>query len=199
MQVKDFTYELPQELVAQYPLEPRDHSRLLVVDKNTGTIEHRYFYDLCEYLRHDDLLVFNDTRVIPARLHGVKDTGARVEVFLLTRLNSTDWEVLVKPGRKLRVGAKIKFSDDLSCDIIADTDFGGRIARFYYNGVFEEIWIVWVKRRCLRILRHHWKIRNVIKQSIQERMAVLQHQLPDCILPKNFCKRLGILAAKRFL
>ena len=139
MQVKDFTYELPQELIAQYPLEPRDHSRLLVVDKNTGTIEHRYFYDLCEYLRHDDLLVFNDTRVIPARLHGVKDTGARVEVFLLTRLNSTDWEVLVKPGRKLRVGAKIKFSDDLSCDIIADTDFGGRIARFSYNGVFEEI------------------------------------------------------------
>ena len=139
MQVKDFTYELPQELIAQYPLEPRDHSRLLVVDKNTGTIEHRYFYDLCEYLRHDDLLVFNDTRVIPARLHGVKDTGARVEVFLLTRLNSTDWEVLVKPGRKLRVGAKIKFSDDLSCDIIADTDFGGIIARFYYNGVFEEI------------------------------------------------------------
>lgn len=139
MQVKDFTYELPQELIAQYPLEPRDHSRLLVVDKNTGTIEHRHFYDLCEYLRHDDLLVFNDTRVIPARLHGVKDTGARVEVFLLTRLNSTDWEVLVKPGRKLRVGAKIKFSDDLSCDIITDTDFGGRIARFYYNGVFEEI------------------------------------------------------------
>ena len=150
-------------------------------------------------MRHDDLLVFNDTRVIPARLHGVKDTGARVEVFLLTRLNSTDWEVLVKPGRKLRVGAKIKFSDDLSCDIIADTDFGGRIARFYYNGVFEEILDRLVKRRCLRILRHHWKIRNVIKQSIQERMAVLQHQLPDCILPKNFCKRLGILAAKRFL
>lgn len=139
MQVKDFTYELPQELIAQHPLEPRDHSRLLVVDKNTGTIEHRHFYELCEYLRHDDLLVFNDTRVIPARLHGVKDTGARVEVFLLTRLNSADWEVLVKPGRKLRVGAKIKFSDDLSCEIISDTDFGGRIARFYYNGVFEEI------------------------------------------------------------
>ena len=139
MQVKDFTYELPQELIAQHPLEPRDHSRLLVVDKNTGTIEHRHFYELCEYLRNDDLLVFNDTRVIPARLHGVKDTGARVEVFLLTRLNSADWEVLVKPGRKLRVGAKIKFSDDLSCEIISDTDFGGRIARFYYNGVFEEI------------------------------------------------------------
>lgn len=130
MQVKDFTYELPQELIAQHPLEPRDHSRLLVVDKNTGITEHRHFYDLCAYLRPDDLLVFNDTRVIPARLHGEKDTGARVEVFLLTRLNSTDWEVLVKPGRKLRVGAKIKFSEELACEIIADTDFGGRVARF---------------------------------------------------------------------
>ena len=199
MQVKDFTYELPQELIAQYPLEPRDHSRLLVVDKNTGTIEHRYFYDLCEYLRHDDLLVFNDTRVIPARLHGVKDTGARVEVFLLTRLNSTDWEVLVKPGRKLRVGAKIKFSDDLSCDIIADTDFGGRIARFYYNGVFEEILDRLGETPLPPYITAPLEIRNVIKQSIQERMAVLQHQLPDCISRKNFCKRLGILAAKRFL
>ncbi|MCD8360957.1 MAG: tRNA preQ1(34) S-adenosylmethionine ribosyltransferase-isomerase QueA [Acidaminococcaceae bacterium] len=139
MQVKDFTYELPQELIAQHPLEPRDHSRLLVVDKNTGITEHRHFYDLCAYLRPDDLLVFNDTRVIPARLHGEKDTGARVEVFLLTRLNSNDWEVLVKPGRKLRVGAKIKFSEELACEIIADTDFGGRVARFCYTGVFEEI------------------------------------------------------------
>lgn len=139
MQVKDFTYELPQELIAQHPMEPRDHSRLLVVDKNTGTVEHKHFYDLCEYLRPDDLLVFNDTRVIPARLHGVKDTGARVEVFLLTRLDNTNWEVLVKPGRKLRVGAKIKFSDELACEIIDDTDFGGRVARFCYEGIFEEI------------------------------------------------------------
>lgn len=139
MQVKDFTYELPQELIAQHPMEPRDHSRLLVVDKNTGTVEHKHFYDLCEYLRPDDLLVFNDTRVIPARLHGVKDTGARVEVFLLTRLDNTDWEVLVKPGRRLRVGAKIKFSDELACEIIDDTDFGGRVARFCYEGIFEEI------------------------------------------------------------
>lgn len=139
MEVKDFNYELPQELIAQHPLEPRDHSRLLVVDKNTGVIEHKHFYNLCEYLRPGDLLVFNDTRVIPARLHGVKDTGARVEVFLLTRLDSSDWEVLVKPGRKLKIGAKIKFSDELSCEIIANTDFGGRIARFSYEGVFEEI------------------------------------------------------------
>ena len=139
MQVKDFDYELPKELIAQHPLEPRDHSRLLVVDKGNGKMEHRHFYDLVEYLKQGDLLVFNDTRVIPARLHGYKDTGARVEVFLLTRLNTNDWEVLVKPGRKLRPGAKIKFSEDLSCEIQEVTDFGGRVAHFIFSGIFEEI------------------------------------------------------------
>lgn len=139
MKVTDFDYELPKERIAQHPMEPRDHSRLLVVDKETGEIEHRHFYDLVDYLRPDDLLVFNDTRVIPARLFGHKDTGAHVEVFLLTRMNNRDWEVLVRPGKKLRVGAKINFSEDLSCEIIDYTDFGGRIARFTFDGVFEEI------------------------------------------------------------
>ncbi len=139
MQVTDFTYELPKELIAQHPMEPRDHSRLLVVDRKTGALEHKHFYDIIDYLNPGDLLVFNDTRVIPARLHGVKTTGAHVEVFLLTRLNGTDWEVLVKPGRKLRVGAEIKFSDELSCKIIQTTDFGGRIAHFIFTGIFEEI------------------------------------------------------------
>ena len=92
-----------------------------------------------EYLKPGDLLVFNDTRVIPARLHGFKTTGAHVEVFLLTRKNATDWEVLVKPGKKLQKGAQIKFSDELSCEILDTTDFGGRIARFHYDGIFEEI------------------------------------------------------------
>lgn len=139
MLVKDFDYELPQELIAQHPMEPRDHSRLLVVDKTTGELEHKHFYDLLDYLRPDDLLVFNDTRVIPARLHGTKDTGARVEVFLLTRKDATDWEVLVRPGKKLQVGAKINFSDELSCEVIEHTDFGGRVVRFKYDGIFEEI------------------------------------------------------------
>jgi len=139
MLVKDFNYELPKELIAQHPMEPRDHSRLLVVDKDTGTLEHRHFYDLCDYLHPSDLLVFNDTRVIPARLHGFKDTGAHVEVFLLTRLNATDWEVLVKPGKKLQVGAKIKFGEELSGVIIDHTDFGGRKIHFLFNGIFEEI------------------------------------------------------------
>ena len=139
MLVTDFDYELPQELIAQHPMEPRDHSRLLVVDKHTGEIQHKYFYDLVDYLKPGDVLVFNDTRVIPARLHGTKDTGAHVEVFLLTRKNATDWEVLVRPGKKLQVGAKINFSDELSCEVIEHTDFGGRVVRFKYDGIFEEI------------------------------------------------------------
>lgn len=139
MLVTDFDYELPQELIAQHPMEPRDHSRLLVVDKESGALEHRHFYDLPDYLRPGDVLVFNDTRVIPARLHGVKDTGAHVEVFLLTRKDATDWEVLVRPGKKLQVGAKIKFSDELSCEVIEHTDFGGRVVRFAYDDIFEEI------------------------------------------------------------
>ena len=102
-------------------------------------MEHRHFYNLPEYLKPGDLLVFNDTRVIPARLYGFKDTGAHVEVFLLTRLNNTDWEVLVRPGKKLQVGAHINFSDELSGTIIDHTDFGGRIIRFAFEGVFEEI------------------------------------------------------------
>lgn len=139
MLVTDFDYELPQELIAQHPMEPRDHSRLLVVDKKTGEIEHKHFYDLVNYLKPGDVLVFNDTRVIPARLHGTKDTGAHVEVFLLTRRDATDWEVLVRPGKKLQVGAKIDFSDELSCEVIEHTDFGGRVVRFKYDGIFEEI------------------------------------------------------------
>lgn len=139
MLVTDFDYELPQELIAQHPMEPRDHSRLLVVDKKTGEIEHKHFYDLVNYLKPGDVLVFNDTRVIPARLHGTKDTGAHVEVFLLTRRDATDWEVLVRPGKKLQIGAKINFSDELSCEVIEHTDFGGRVVRFKYDGIFEEI------------------------------------------------------------
>lgn len=139
MLVTDFDYDLPQELIAQHPMEPRDHSRLLVVDKKTGEIEHKHFYDLVNYLKPGDVLVFNDTRVIPARLHGTKDTGAHVEVFLLTRRDATDWEVLVRPGKKLQVGAKINFSDELSCEVIEHTDFGGRVVRFKYDVIFEEI------------------------------------------------------------
>ncbi|WP_378955630.1 tRNA preQ1(34) S-adenosylmethionine ribosyltransferase-isomerase QueA [Pelosinus sp. sgz500959] len=140
MLLSDFDYFLPEELIAQCPCEPRDHSRLLVLDKNTGTTSHQHFYDLLGYLNAGDTLVFNDTRVIPARLIGSKnETGGKVEVFLLNRKSGDEWEALVKPGKKARVGAIINFSDELSCEIVDNTDFGGRIVRFKFNGVFEEI------------------------------------------------------------
>ena len=139
MKTSDFDYDLPAELIAQTPLSDRSSSRMMVIHKNNGRIEHRSFSSLPEYLRAGDVLVRNNTRVIPARLYGFKDTGAHVEVFLLTRLNNTDWEVLVRPGKKLQVGAHIKFAEELSGTIIDHTDFGGRIIRFAFEGVFEEI------------------------------------------------------------
>ncbi len=139
MKVADFDYYLPTELIAQSPMEPRDHSRLLVLHREDGRLEHRHFYDLPDYLRPGDVLVFNDTRVIPARLLGRKDSGARAEVFLLTRLQEGEWEVLVRPGKKLPEGAVINFGPELSCQVLRRTDYGGRVVRFSYQGVFEEI------------------------------------------------------------
>ncbi len=140
MLLSEFDYFLPEELIAQHPCEPRDHSRLLVLDKNTGAISHKHFFDLLQYLNAGDTLVFNNTRVIPARLIGTKaETGGKVEVFLLNRKIENDWEALVKPGKKARPGATIIFSDRLSCEILESTDFGGRIVRFRYEGIFEEI------------------------------------------------------------
>ncbi len=140
MRVADFNYHLPEKLIAQVPIEPRDHSRLLVVDRKDGKIFHRHFYDLEEYLKPGDTLVFNDTKVIPARLIGHKiGSGGRIEVFLLNRIEGKNWEVLVKPGKKARVGTSIEFSPELSCEVIANTDFGGRVVKFNYEGIFEEI------------------------------------------------------------
>ncbi|MDF2634957.1 MAG: S-adenosylmethionine:tRNA ribosyltransferase-isomerase [Pelosinus sp.] len=140
MLLSEFDYVLPEELIAQQPCEPRDHSRLLVLDKNTGAISHQRFFDLLEHLNTGDTLVFNDTRVIPARLIGYKaETGGKVEVFLLNRKSENDWEALVKPGKKARPGTIILFSDKLSCEILEYTDFGGRVVRFIFEGRFEEI------------------------------------------------------------
>lgn len=140
MLLSEFDYNLPEELIAQHPCEPRDHSRLLVLDKITGAISHKHFFDLLEYVKAGDTLVFNDTRVIPARLIGSKaNTGGKVEVFLLNRKSKSDWEVLVKPGKKARPGTIIVFSEKLSGEILESTDFGGRVVRFIYEGIFEEI------------------------------------------------------------
>ena len=142
MKTTDFDYELPQELIAQTPMEPRDHSRLMVLHRDTGAIEHKHFYDIVDYLNPGDALVINETKVIPARLLGVKeDTGVPVEVLLLRRINATDWEALVRPGRRLKPGAVCSFGDGLlHCTIMENVEeTGGRMVRFSYEGVFEEL------------------------------------------------------------
>ena len=140
MNISDFDYFLPEEQIAQVPAEPRDFSRMMVLSPKTQSIEHRHFYQLDEYLMDGDVLIFNDTRVIPARLIGVRQpTGGKAEVFLLRQLERDRWEVLVKPGKKMRVGSVITFGHELSCEVLAYTDFGGRIVKFSYEGIFEEI------------------------------------------------------------
>ena len=142
MKTADFDYELPEELIAQTPVEPRDHSRLLVAHRKDGSLEHRHFYDIVEYLNPGDALVINETRVIPARLLGVKEeTGVPVEVLLLRRENATDWEALVRPGRRLKPGTFCSFGEGLlRCEVLGNVrETGGRTVRFHYEGVFEEL------------------------------------------------------------
>ncbi|NYE58287.1 S-adenosylmethionine:tRNA ribosyltransferase-isomerase [Carboxydothermus ferrireducens DSM 11255] len=139
MKLKDFDYYLPEELIAQTPLEKRDESRLLVLKRQTGEITHDVFKNLKRYLVPGDLLVVNKTRVIPARLFGVREQGGEVEILLLKRMNFREWEVLVKPGRRARVGTRLIFAPGvLEGEIVAQTEVG-RIIKFSFQGVFEEI------------------------------------------------------------
>ena len=141
MKLTDFSYELPQELIAQDPLENRESSRLMVLDRKTGSIEHKVFRDVIDYLNPGDCLVINDTKVIPARLMGVKeDTKAGIEVLLLKRKTGNVWETLVRPGKKARPGCRISFGDGLlTGEVIDVVEDGNRLIRFEFEGVFEEI------------------------------------------------------------
>ncbi len=141
MQLTDFYYDLPEELIAQDPLEKRSDSRLMVVGREDGSIEHKHFYDIIDYLKPGDCLVINDTKVIPARLMGVKEgTGASIEVLLLKRKEEKVWETLVKPGKKMKVGAKVSFGDGLLVGEVIDiVEEGNRLIRFEYEGIWEEI------------------------------------------------------------
>jgi S-adenosylmethionine:tRNA ribosyltransferase-isomerase len=141
MKLSDYDYHLPEELIAQDPLAVRSESRLMVLDKNTGDIEHKHFYDIKEYLKPGDCLVLNNTRVIPARLIGEKeDTHGKVEVLLLKRKSDDTWETLVKPGKKARPGARISFGNGLLVGEVMDiVEEGDRIIKFHYDGIFEEI------------------------------------------------------------
>ena len=137
----DFYFDLPQELIAQDPLEDRSSSRLLVLDKETGEMEHRVFHDIVEYLHEGDCLVLNNTKVIPARLMGTKkDTGATIEVLLLKRRENDIWETLVKPGKKAKPGTVITFGEGLLTGTVVDiVDEGNRLIQFSYEGIFEEV------------------------------------------------------------
>lgn len=141
MDLIDFNYDLPEELIAQDPLEDRSSSRLMVLHKDTGRIEHKIFRDIIDYLNPGDCLVINDTKVIPARLMGIKeDTGAAIEVLLLKRNADDVWECLVKPGKKARTGARIIFGEGLLVGEIVDViEDGNRMIKFHYEGIFEEI------------------------------------------------------------
>ena len=137
----DFYYELPERLIAQTPIKERDHSRLLVLDKKTGETEHKHFFNLIEYLKAGDCLVINDTKVLPARLFGNrKDTKTVIEILLLKRIDKARWEILVKPGKKAKIGAEIIFEEKLLTGKIVDIlKEGNRIIEFEYEGIFEEI------------------------------------------------------------
>ncbi len=138
MKLSDFMYDLPEERIAQTPVEPRDHSRLMVLHRDTGAIEHRHFYDIVDYLNPGDCLVINETKVIPARLYGERPTGGACEVLLLKQLGPKRWETLVRPGKKLKPGAEVIFGDGrLKCRVLESTDVGGRVVEFECEGSFE--------------------------------------------------------------
>ena len=140
MKTHDFWYDLPEELIAQTPLKQRDASRLLVLDRQTGAVSHRYFYDILEYLRPGDCLVMNDSRVLPARLLGNRPTGGAVELLLLKDLGDNQWECLAKPGRKLQAGQQVIFGEGkLTATVLQVQPDGNRVVEFHYDGIFLEV------------------------------------------------------------
>lgn len=140
MKTEDFNYLLPEEMIAQFPLKDRDYSKLLVLDKKSGNIEHKHFYDICEYFNAGDVLVLNDTRVLPARIFGNRSKKEeKIEVLLLSKQSDDIWECLVRPGKKMKIGTIIEFSNILKGEVLDITESGERIIKFTYDGIFENI------------------------------------------------------------
>lgn len=139
MNILEFDFDLPKELIAQHAVNPRDHSKLLVLNKKEKTMEHKKFYNIIDYLKEGDVLVLNRTKVIPARLFGKKENGVVLECFLLKRIDLNTWEVLLKPARKLKIGQKIIFSEELEAELLEVKEDGNRVLKFNFEGSFEEI------------------------------------------------------------
>jgi len=158
-----YYYNLPEELIAQTPIEPRDHSRLLIYDKKQKTTEHKHFYNIIEQLNFGDVLVINNTRVLPARLFGKKETGANIELLLLKKIKLHEWETLVKPAKRVHIGTKIHFSPDLLCIVKEKLENGNVIVEFEVNGLFEDV----LNRIGLMPLPHYIKEKLEKKERYQ--------------------------------
>ena len=193
----DFYFDLPQELIAQDPLEDRSASRLLVLDRDTGAVSHHVFREITDYLKAGDCLVLNNTKVIPARLLGVKeDTGAHVEVLLLKRREADVWETLVKPGKKCRPGAFLSFGDGLlRAQVLETVEEGNRLIRFEYQGIWEEVLDRLGEMPLPPYITHRlkdlisWKTETATRPSMPNTRVLRRHLLRDCILPKNCWSR----------
>lgn len=190
MNIELFDFELPEELIAQTPLKERDASRLMIVDKKSGDITHSRFKSLIEYVSPGDCLVLNDTRVMPARLYGVKEeTGAKVEVLLLKEKEGNVWETLVKPSKRVKVGTTLNFGNGLLKGTCVGTlEHGGRIIEFQYEGIFWKFWISLGKCHCPHTLKSSLIIKNDIKPFIPEKLVQQLHRLQVCISQMKYSK-----------
>ena len=190
MKKSDFYFDLPEELIAQTPLERRDASRLLTLDKSTGVVEHHHFYELPQFLRPNDCLILNDSRVLPARLLGHRSTGGAVEVLLLRDLGDGKWECLTRPGRKTQPGTALSFGDgELTATVVDAIADGNKIVQFHYEGIFLEVLERLGKIHCRRISRRSFRIRSATRRSIPVSSAAQPHRQPVCTLRRNCCSR----------
>ena len=196
MNTNDFDFELPEELIAQTPLEQRDASKLLVIDPVTKEMTDTHFDHIIDQLNPGDTLVMNNTRVLPARLYGEKpDTHGHVEFLLLKNTQGDQWEVLAKPAKRLKVGAKVSFGDGrLTATVTEELDHGGRIVEFNYDGIFLEVLKAWVRCHCHLISMKNWKTATVTKQSMPRKMALPLLQQLASISLLNYFKRLKLKA-----
>ena len=179
---KTYYYDLPTELIAQTPIEPRDHSRLLCYDCAKDKVCHKHFYDIVEMLRPGDVLVVNNTRVLPARLFGYKSTGAKIEILLQKRLDLKNWEVICKPAKRLDVGTEVVFNENIKCVVTEKGDYGALKVRFEFSPekTFEE-----------HISKKNSKTRSAIKPFMPKLMGQALRQLLACTSQHNFLKKSG--------